>query len=334
MITVNDIARMVGGDVQGDGDVEILGMVPAGFARSGDLTFALDESQMKVAEKSEASCVLTTVKTTDFPKTILRVNNIKEALTVLYNAMLEMKLPRTGVIHPTAVIDKTAVLGENVSAGPYAVIGKNTKIGDNSIIDANCAIGENVTIGTLTHLYPNVTAYDYSVIGNNVTLHSGTVIGSDGFGYIPKEGRILKVPQLSSVVIEDDVEIGANSCVDRGTFTNTVIGKGTKIDNLVQVAHNVKIGKNVLIAGQAGIAGSSTVGDNTMMGGQSGISDHVNVGKNAKIGAQSGVMKDAEKDGAVLFGCPARDAREQMKQIAFVAWLYKNTVKIRKLLKK
>jgi len=179
-----------------------------------------------------------------------------------------------------------------------------------------------------------VSVYELSVIGNNVIIHAGAVIGSDGFGFIPKGDRTLKVPQMGNVVIEDNVEIGANSCIDRGTFTNTVIGKGTKLDNLVQVAHNVKLGRNVLIAGQCGIAGSSTVGDNTMMGGQVGISDHINIGKDVKIGAQSGVTKQTVSDGAVLFGYPARDANEIMRQTAFVSWLYKNAGKIRKLLKK
>ncbi len=334
MITVNEMAKLVGGSVQGNGDVKITGLAPAAFARDGDLTFALDEGEMKAAEKSKAACVLTRLKPSGFPKTVLIVNDLKESLVVLYNVVQKMKPSEKGTIHPTAVIDETAVLGENVSVGPYTVIGKNARIGDNSALGANCSIGDNVTIGSSTRLYSNVSVYELSVIGNNVIIHAGVVIGSDGFGFIPKGDRVLKVPQMGNVVIEDDVEIGANCCIDRGTFSNTVIGKGTKLDNLVQVAHNVKLGRNVLIAGQSGIAGSATVGDNTMMGGQVGVSDHVSIGKDVKIGAQSGVSKQTVRDGAVLFGCPAKDANEIRKQTAFVARLYKNAGKIRKLLKK
>ncbi|MCK4852538.1 MAG: UDP-3-O-(3-hydroxymyristoyl)glucosamine N-acyltransferase, partial [Candidatus Omnitrophica bacterium] len=208
------------------------------------------------------------------------------------------------------------------------------RIGPGSDIGAGCVIGDNAAVGTLTRLYPGVIVYDRSVIGDNVIVHAGTVIGADGFGYVPKDGEILKVPQMGRVIIEDDVEIGANSCVDRGTFTDTVIGRGSKLDNLVQVAHNVRIGRNVLIAGQTGIAGSVTVGDNTMMGGQAGISDHINVGRNVRIAAKTGVTKDAKKEGTVLFGYPARDAKEYMKQVAFGTWLYKNAGRIRGLLKR
>jgi len=328
MITVNEIAKIVGGTVQGDGDINISGMVSAAFAKEGDLTFAADQVGMEVAGKSRASCVITSLEATDYPKTLLKVGDIKLSLTILYNAMQKIKQPGAGTIHPTAVIDDSATLGSGVSVGPHTVIGKKTIIADRVAIGANCTIGDNVSIGQDSRLFSNITVYEYTVIGSNVAIHAGVVIGADGFGYVPKDGQIFKVPQLGNVIIEDDVEIGANACIDKGTFTSTVVGKGSKIDNLVQLGHNVKLGRNVLLAGQTGIGGSSTVGDNTMMGGQAGISDHIRIGKNAKIGAKSGVSGHV-KDGSVLFGYPARDAREYYKHLAFVSWLYKNAGKIK-----
>jgi UDP-3-O-[3-hydroxymyristoyl] glucosamine N-acyltransferase len=314
MITVNEIAKMVGGIVEGDGNISINGMAPIAFARSGDLTFALSEEDFKKIEGSQASCVLTTEEAPSLSKTSLRIKDPKLAMTILYNAMVELKPLGKGIIHPSAVVADSAALGENVSVG------------------ANCVIGENVKIGTATVLYPNVTVYDNVIIGSKVIIHSGAVIGADGYGFIPKDGKIYKVPQMGSVIIEDDVEIGANTCVDRGTFTNTVIGKGSKLDNLVQIAHNVKAGKNVLVAGQSGIGGSSTVGDNTMMGGNVGISDHVKVGKNVKIGGKTGVHGHV-KDDAVIFGYPFRPAADARKAFALISLFLKHAKKIRKFIR-
>jgi UDP-3-O-[3-hydroxymyristoyl] glucosamine N-acyltransferase len=332
MITVNEIAKLVEGVVEGDGSVSIRGMAPLAFAKEGDLTFALSADDFKKAAESPASCVLTTMETPPLPKTLLRVKNPKVSVTILYNAMQELKPPQKGSIHPSAVISENATLGENVSVGPNATIGDNTRVGDNSIIGPNCSIGKNVTIGNKALFYSNVAVYDSVVIGNNTIIHSGAVIGSDGYGFIPKDGKNYKVPQLATVIIEDDVEIGANTCIDRGTFTNTVIGKGTKIDNLVQVAHNIKIGKNVLIAGQTGIAGSTTIGDNTMMGGQVGIADHVKVGKNVKIAAKAGVSGRVA-DGETIMRNPGRSVTEAMTLDRIFAMLIKHAAKFRKFLK-
>jgi UDP-3-O-[3-hydroxymyristoyl] glucosamine N-acyltransferase len=170
--------------------------------------------------------------------------------------------------------------------------------------------------------------YDYTAFGDRVTVHSGSVIGADGFGYVPKEGKIYKVPQMGNVVIEDDCEIGANSCIDRGTFASTVIGKGTKIDNLVQVAHNVKLGRNVLIAGQTGLSGSVSVGDNTMIGGQVGVADHVRIGNNVKLGAKAGVSGTVE-DNKVLLRNPARDPLKTRKLDGILSLLVKNAKKVK-----
>ncbi|HNX91510.1 MAG TPA: UDP-3-O-(3-hydroxymyristoyl)glucosamine N-acyltransferase, partial [Candidatus Omnitrophota bacterium] len=217
--------------------------------------------------------------------------------------------------------------------GPYAVIGENTKIGNNTVIGANVFIGKNVSIGDNVKIFANASVYDGMIIHNRVILHSGVVVGADGFGYVPKGDKIYKVPQLGSVIIEEDVEIGANTCVDRGTFTDTIVSKGTKIDNLVMIAHNVRLGKNVIIAGQCGIAGSSVIGDNTMMGGQVGIKDHATIGKNNKIAAQAGITKDFPEEGITIFGYPAQEASQATKELAFIRLLFKKAGKIYKLLK-
>jgi UDP-3-O-[3-hydroxymyristoyl] glucosamine N-acyltransferase len=227
---------------------------------------------------------------------------------------MEMAPPSKGEIHPTAVIAGSAVLGENVSVGANAVVGNNVKIGD------------------FSKICPNVTIYDNTIIGSKVIIHSGSVIGADGFGYIPKDGKIYKVPQLGRVVIEDNVEIGSNTSIDRGTFTDTVIGENSKIDNLCQISHNVKIGKNVFIAALSGIAGSSTVGDGTMMGGNVGVADHVRIGKNVKIGGKTGVHGHVQ-DNKTIFGYPFREASEARKLHAITSLMLKRDKAFRKMLR-
>ena len=332
MVTVDKIAEFIDGKVIGDGSKLISGLSCAEFAGEGDVTFAITREDIDKADKSTASCVLIAEEVKTLNKTLIKVDDMKMALTLLYNIMLELKTPEAGNIHETAIVSETVKLGTNVSSGPWSFVGGNTVVGENAVIGANVVIGENCTIGSNVHIHPNVTIYQGITIGNNVTIHAGTVIGADGFGFIPKGDKIYKVPQLCGVIIEDDVEIGANVCIDRGAFTHTVIGKGTKMDNLIQIAHNCKIGKNVLIAGQAGIAGSTVVGDNTMMGGNVGISDHSNIGKNVKIAAKSAVRGKIE-DGAVLWGFPAIDAKEFMQIQALLRLLRKKSLQLRELLR-
>jgi UDP-3-O-[3-hydroxymyristoyl] glucosamine N-acyltransferase len=331
-LSADEISKIIGGKVIGDGATKIKDMSSTAFAKEGDITFASTEEGLLAAEKSKAACVLTTVKKDRYSKPVILIDDIKRALTVMYNAMLEIKPPRKGAVHPTAVVSEKARLGKNVSVGPYAVIEENAEIGDNSVIDANCYVGRETTIGNDCRIYPNTVIYDQTVIRNKVIVHSGSVIGADGFGYVPKGEKIYKVPQLGNVIIEDNVEIGANTCIDRGTFANTVVGQGTKIDNLVQVAHNTRIGKNVLIAGQSGLAGSCEVGDGTMMGGNVGVADHVVIGKNAKIGAKTGVHGNVP-EGATIFGYPYREAGEARKLHALLSLLLKKSRKLRAFLR-
>ncbi|MBD3379144.1 MAG: UDP-3-O-(3-hydroxymyristoyl)glucosamine N-acyltransferase [Candidatus Omnitrophica bacterium] len=331
-ITVKMAASYIKAEVIGDGGLEVKGLRAPDFAREGDITFAVTEEGFKAAARSKASCVLSTEEKKGYPKTILKVDDMKKAAVMLYNAMLTVMPPEKGSVHPTAVIAETADIGRNVGVGPNAVIGENVKIGKDSSIGAGCVLEENVSMGEGCKLKANVTVCSDTRIGKKVIIHSGTVIGADGFGYVPDKGKIYKVPQMGNVVIEDGVEIGANSCVDRGTFETTVIGAHTKIDNLVQIAHNVRIGRQNLIAALSGIAGSSRTGENVMMGGNVGIADHVEIGDNAKLAAKSGVSGNVAK-GATVVRNPARSVPEVMTLDRIFAMLIKYAPQFRKFLR-
>ncbi|MDI6642137.1 MAG: UDP-3-O-(3-hydroxymyristoyl)glucosamine N-acyltransferase, partial [Elusimicrobiota bacterium] len=225
-------------------------------------------------------------------------------------------------IHQTAIISKSAKLGENVTIGPYTIIEADVSVGENTVISANCYIGRNSTIGKKCFIYPQVVIRENVTIGNEVIIHSGTVIGSDGFGYFKMQENThmlthIKIPQIGTVEIEDNVEIGACVTIDRATTGKTVIGSGTKIDNLVQIGHNVKIGKNCIIVSQAGIAGSVKIGNNVTIAGQAGIKDHIIIGDGAVVAAQSGVIGDV-KHGEIVSGYPARPHKEALKVQAFI----------------
>ena len=332
MITVSQLAKLVDGVVEGDGSAVITGFSPVSSAKSGDITFALSEKDFIAAMTTLASCVLTTMEAPKLPKTLLRIKDPKTAITILYNAMTEMAPPSKGSIHPTALVSDKAVLGKNVSVGPHAVVEDGAEIGDNSIVGANSVIGKGVRVGSGAKIHPNVTIYDGIKIGSKVIIHSGAVIGADGFGFIPKDGKNYKVPQMGIVVIEDEVEIGANACIDRATFGETVISGGSKIDNLVQIAHNVKIGRNGLIAAQTGIAGSAVVGENVMMGGQVGVADHAKIGKNVKFAAKSGISGRVPDD-SILFGYPARNAQESRKLNALLTLFVKHSTRIKRIIR-
>lgn len=219
----------------------------------------------------------------------------------------------TRQIAPQAVLEANVVLGDGLYIGPYAVIGENAGIGDDSKIHAGAYIGKNVKIGKNCHIYPYAVIYDDVVVGNNVIIHSGAIIGADGFGYKFRNGEHVKVPQVGNVVIEDNVEIGANTCIDRGALGSTSIGAGSKIDNLVQIGHNNKVGKNVIMCGLTGVSGSCTIEDYAILAGSSGIADHVTIGRGAVVMARSGVAGDVEA-GAQVFGSPAKDKKTAYKE--------------------
>jgi UDP-3-O-[3-hydroxymyristoyl] glucosamine N-acyltransferase len=239
---------------------------------------------------------------------LIRLEHPYMMYMMLVKTWLDLSTPRQkGSVHKSAVVSRSASIGKNVVIGPGVVIGEKAVIGDGSSIMANCVIGDNVSMGQQCRLYPNVTVYEDCILHNRVTLHSGVVIGADGFGYVYHEGEQKKVPQVGNVVIHDDVEVGANSTIDRSTLGSTVIGRGTKIDNLVQVGHNCVIGEHSILCAQVGLAGSTEVGNVVYIAGQVGVAGHLKIEDGALIGAQSGIMKTVPK-GAKYFGTPATDA--------------------------
>ena len=328
---IRELAQLINGTVEGDGDADILGLSGVETAKEGDLTFAIGEERLVSAEKSDASCVLTDMTIRKSTKTIIRVTNPKLSFIVIYN-IFNMPKVRESFIHPMAIVSDKVRLGVGVWIGPCVIVEEGVVVGDGTIIESNSSIKKNCEVGPFCHIYSNVTLYENTKLRKNVILHSGVVVGSDGFGYVKNEGKIYKFPQLGKVIIEDHVEIGANTTIDRGSLSDTVIGAGTKIDNLCQIAHNVKIGKNLLMAAQCGISGSTTIGDNVTMGGQAGIVDNVSIGDNVTIGAKSAVIGNI-KSGAVVWGIPARPIAQTKRQMAILSWVAKNFKSIKRYCK-
>ncbi|HNX91365.1 MAG TPA: UDP-3-O-(3-hydroxymyristoyl)glucosamine N-acyltransferase [Candidatus Omnitrophota bacterium] len=321
-MNITDVALMIKGIIEGNNRVEICGFNGIDTVHLNELTFAVDDEHLGMAEKSMAACVLTNKIVRKSTKPLIRVENPKLAFVMLYNKF-NLREVKPEFIHPKAVVSSSARLGKNVWIGSGAVIEDDVIIGDNTVIESNSVVKCKVQIGLNCHLYPNVTIYENVKLGKNVILHAGAVVGSDGFGYVKDGGEVYKFPQQGSVIVENDVEIGANTTVDRGALSDTIIGAKTKIDNLCQIAHNVKIGRNGFIAAQCGISGSTIVGDNVMMGGQSGIVDNIVVGDNVTIAAKSAVIGDI-KSNSVVWGTPARQIAQTKKQMAVLSWVTKN----------
>jgi len=319
---IKELALLVKGVAEGDDDVDITGLSGVESARLGDLTFAMDEAHLASAEKSDASCVLINNLLRKSKKPLIRVKNPKLSFLIIYNSFNTQK-NKNAFVHSTACVSKSAQIGSNVWLGSGVVVEDDVNIGDHVTIESNSVVKKNSAIGSFCHIYPNVTLYENAKLGKSVTIHAGAVIGSDGFGYVKDDGKIYKFPQLGGVIIEDNVEIGANTTVDRGSLSNTVIGAGTKIDNLCQIAHNVKIGKNMLMAGQCGISGSTTIGNDVTMGGQAGAADNITIGDNVIIAAKSAVIGDIKKN-SVVWGIPTRPIAQTKKQMAVLSWLTKN----------
>jgi UDP-3-O-[3-hydroxymyristoyl] glucosamine N-acyltransferase len=330
--TAAEIARELQGEVRGDGSTVLTGFAPADRARPGDLTFAENETFFQRADASAASAILVSGEFTSQRKALIRVGNAR----VAFARVLPLFFPEptfAAGIHPTAVVAASATVDPSAHVGPFCAVGEQTRLGARAVLQGGNHVGQHCQIGEDTVLYPNVTVYPRSQIGNRVRIHSGTVIGSDGFGYVLDRGTHCKIPQAGSVLIGDDVEIGANVTVDRGTLGATVIGKGTKIDNLVQIAHNVVIGEHSLLVAQVGIAGSSKLGNYVVLGGQVGIAGHLKIGNQATVAAQSGVMRDM-KDGERVFGSPAMEDRQAKRQIIGLQQLPDLLRKVRELEKR
>lgn len=319
---IKELALLIEGTIEGDDNADITDLSGIESARYGDLTFAMDEDKLGLAEDSQSTCVLTTKNSRRSTKTLIRVNNPKLAFLIAYNAFHE-KVSAESYVHPSAAIAASVILGKSVRIAAHVSIEDNVVVGDHTTIESGCVIKKNCKLGEHCHLHPNVVLYENTILKNKVVLHSGVIVGSDGFGYVRDRNNIYKFPQLGTVVIENDVEVGANSTIDRGSLGCTMIGEGSKIDNLCQIAHNVKIGKNVIMAAQCGIAGSSEIGDNVTMSGQVAVIDNITIGQNVSIGGQSGIIGDIG-DNTEIWGSPARGVKQIKKQMAVLSWLTKN----------
>lgn len=326
------MAHLVEGVVEGDGQIEITGVSGPTKAKEHDLTFAANESRLLEAEKSPSRCILTTSESRNSSKTLIRVSNPKLAFLILYNVLNKISVKET-YIHPTAVIAADVVLGKNVWIGPYVIIEDHVTIGSNTVLESSVIVKRNCVIGKSCCLNPGVILYQDTILRDHIILHGGVVIGSDGFGYVKDKDLTYKFPQLGRVIIEDNVEIGSNSTVDRGSLEDTVIGANTKIDNLCHIAHNVKLGKSVIMAAQSGIAGSTIIGNHVTISGQVAITDNVTVGDYAVIGGKSTVINDV-KEKAVMWGMPARPIAQTKRQLAVLSWLTKNFSELSKVVKK
>jgi UDP-3-O-[3-hydroxymyristoyl] glucosamine N-acyltransferase len=313
MFTTADIAKELNGEVIGDGSLELTGFAPATAARAGDLTFAENETFFQKAEQSAASAILVDGPFRSAVKALIRVPNARIAFARVLPLFFPERVFAPG-LHPTAVVDPSAQIDPAAHVGPYCVIGEKTRIGPGVVLQGGNHIGRSVVIGADSRLFPNVVVYDQTQIGQRVRIHAGTVIGSDGFGYVFDSGRHRKVPQVGQVLVQDDVEIGANVTIDRGALGPTIIGKGTKIDNLVMIAHNVSIGEHCLVVAQVGVAGSTKIGQYTTLAGQVGIAGHLKIGNKVTIAAQSGVMHDVP-DGGKWLGAPAQPDRQAKRQL-------------------
>jgi len=306
-----EIADLVGGELHGDGEVHIFRASEFMTAHIGSLAFL---EKTEVDSMTEASCVLLPLGTdTSGCNSAILVKNPKLAFAKAA-ALLHPPKSRPAEIHPSAVIAEEARIGEGVFIGAFVTVGEGSSVGDGSQLRAGTKIGDNVHVGANCVIHPNVTIDDHCSVGENVILHSGVVIGADGFGYVKDEvGDYVKFPQIGTVVIEDNVEIGANTCIDRGALGETRIGAGTKIDNLVQVGHNVSIGERCVIAAQTGISGSVIIEDDCVIGGQVGFGDHVRVQSGAIIGSQAGVLPGKIVRPGAWWGTPIQPLDEYKK---------------------
>jgi UDP-3-O-[3-hydroxymyristoyl] glucosamine N-acyltransferase len=311
--TTEEIAKIVCGQVVGDASAVLKKFATIEDAQPGDLTFAENEEFFSRAEQSPATAIIAEKRFSSSKKTLIQVPNARIAFAKAMTLFFPEKKFPSG-IHPAAVVAASAKIDPSAHVGPHCVIGERVSIGARTVLQAGNFVGDDSKLGADVNLFPNVTVYSCGEIGNRVRIHANSVIGSDGFGYVTDGFVQLKVPQIGNVVIGEDVEIGAGVTIDRGALGSTVIGKGTKIDNLVQIGHNVQIGEGCLLISQVGIAGSSKLGNYVILAGQVGVAGHLKIGNQAVVGAKSGVMTDIP-DGETWLWIPAQPARMVKKQI-------------------
>lgn len=311
---IKELAEIVGGEVSGEEELQIHGVSGVAESTPQMITFAENRDYLTTAEDSEAGAVIVPLNVTDSSKTVIRVKNPRMAFARIAMLFAPAVFTNPG-IHPSAVIAENARLGKEVSIHANVVINDNVKIGDKVVLAPGVYVGKNTVIGDNTVIHPNVVIEYNSVIGKDVIIHAGSVIGSDGYGFVSDENGHQKIPQLGNVIIEDEVEIGANVTIDRGTSGSTVIGRGTKTDNLVHIAHNVKIGPECLLIAQVGISGSTKLQERVIMAGKTGAVGHIEIGANTTIASASIVTKDTPS-GVFYSGNPAHDHRKELREQA------------------
>jgi len=327
--SVAEIAARTGGRVSGDGERQVGGVRSLEAAGSEDLAFVADARAEKSAPASAAG-VLLAKSGSAFPgRTVIEVGDPSLAVAAVLGLFHPRRTARPGV-HPTAVVGAGASIHPEAEVGPYAVVGDGSRVGAGAILEAHVVVGKGCAVGDGSWLHPHVVLYDWTVLGARVEIHSGAVLGADGFGYAKGPAGLVKVPQVGGVVVEDDVEIGANTCIDRATLEATRVGAGTKIDDLVMIGHNCLVGRHDILCGQTGLAGSTTVGDGVMLGGQVGVAGHLRIGHGVMAGAQTGIDGDVP-DGEKVFGSPHMRHRDALRVAAELRRLPETARTVREL---
>ncbi|WP_443945277.1 UDP-3-O-(3-hydroxymyristoyl)glucosamine N-acyltransferase [Pedobacter sp. AW1-32] len=317
--TAKQISEFLNGSVDGNPDIAVTELSKIEEGKEGSLSFLSNPKYENYLYSTLASVVIVSkdfVPTQSYTSTLIRVDNPYSAFTLLldkYNEAVNAQAVKSG-IDTLAFVHPTAKIGNNVFIDAFAYVAENVTIGDNCRLNAQTFVGANSKIGNNSTFFPGVKIYHGSQIGNNVTIHSNTVVGSDGFGFAPqKDGSYSKIPQIGNVIIEDEVEIGANTTIDRATMGSTIVRKGAKIDNLIQIAHNVEIGQNTVLAAQSGVSGSTKIGPNSVIGGQVGIAGHLSLAKGTQIGAQAGINFNITEENKQWHGSPAQPLRNWMR---------------------
>ena len=329
--TAATIAGFLKGEIEGNPDIKVNTIAKIEEGIEGALSFLANPKYEHYIYETKSSVVLVNrsfVPSASIGATLIRVENSYEAFASLLR-LVDQARPRKKGIHPTSIIETSANVGSDVFIGPYTYIGENCIIGDGCSIYPNVYIGDNTRLGNNCTLNPGVKIYHDCLLGEGCIIHAGSVIGSDGFGFAPQsDNEFMKIPQLGNVVLEDHVEIGANVTIDRATMGSTIIRKGVKLDNLIQIGHNVEVGENTVMAAQTGISGSTKIGKNCMFGGQVGLAGHLKIADGTKIGAQGGILGDVKEENTVILGSPAIELKQYLRSTVVFKKLPEMKVKI------